>query len=103
MTDAKVTKLCARRKALLRELAAHPGFIRGSLIRTSRAGKDGARREFYFLSRRIKGVNHSTYVAQKQLAAFEAATTLYRQTAALIEKVCAINTRIIRTGGKPKP
>ena len=60
MADPKVTKLRARRKTLLAELAAHPGFIRGSLIRTSRAGKDGARREFCFLSRRIAGVNHST-------------------------------------------
>lgn len=101
MMDPKVTKLRARRKALLAELAAHPGFIRGSLIRTSRAGKDGARREFCFLSRRIAGVNHSTYVTPEQLRAFETATTLYRRTAALVEKVCAINIQIIRAGGKP--
>jgi hypothetical protein len=101
MTDPKVTKLRARRKALLGELAAHPGFIRGSLIRTSRAGKDGARREFCFLSRRIEGVNHSTYVTPDWRAAFEAATALYQRTAALIEKVCAINIQIIRAGGKP--
>ncbi len=101
MTDSNVTRLFARRKILLAALAAHPGFVRGSLIRTSRAGKDGARRGFCFLSRRIEGINHSTYVTQDQLAAFKAATALYQRTAALIEKVCAINIRIIRAGGKP--
>lgn len=101
MTVAKVSALRARRTALLKALAAHSGFIRGSLIRTSRAGKDGARREFCFLSRRIAGVNHSTYVTPDQRAAFEAATALYQRTAALIEKVCAINIQIIRSGGRP--
>jgi len=101
MSEPNVSKLRARRKALLSEIGAHPGFVRGSLIRTTRAGKDGARREFCFLSRRIDGVNHSTYVTPEQLRTFEMATKLYRRTAALIEKVCAINIQIVRSGAKP--
>ncbi|RPJ18827.1 MAG: hypothetical protein EHM33_31315 [Chloroflexi bacterium] len=101
MKQTMVKKLFVQRASLLKEVAARPGFIRGSLIRTTRAGKDGTRREFRFLSRRIAGVNHSTYVTIKQVRAFEAATRMYRQTAVIIEKICTINIRIIRAGGKP--
>jgi hypothetical protein len=99
MADTSVNKLLEKRSVLLDNIVSSPGFIRGSLIITSRPGKNNTRRPFRFLSRRVNGTNKSTYVKEGQVAAFEKAVKLYLETAEVIEKICNVNIEIIRKGG----
>ena len=96
----QVEELRKKRDSLTAELAARPDWVLGSLVETM-LKRNGKTLPFRYLSRSVEGRNRILSVAARQMAAFGAAVDAGRRAMRLVEEIAALNSQIIKAGGRP--
>lgn len=87
--------LVAERKQCLRELAALPGWVTGSLVETERT-QSGKRQAFRYLSRSVGGRNRITYVSVEQVERFRESLRHGARARQLCARVVELTIAIIK-------
>lgn len=93
----EVKKLSAQRNELLKEIAAAPLWVNGSVVETTRK-VGGKEKPFYYLSHSIKGKNKVTYISAAHLNQFKAATAQGTKVKQLHNELSTINIKLIKAG-----
>ena len=93
--------LAVERQRCLRELAALPGWVTGSLVETERT-RGRTRTAFRYLSRSVGGRNRITYVSAGQVERFRGGLRAGTRAWQLFVRIAELTVAILKAGDEDR-